>query len=71
MQRKRLLQSCARTFNSKPKRGVEALKATGLDDLRAYLARRRGDADGDRDLRPSGQRGHQCEADGEGGALEC
>ena len=30
MLRKRLLQSCARTFNTKPKRGIEALTVTGL-----------------------------------------
>jgi Sec7-like guanine-nucleotide exchange factor len=30
LQQKRLLQSCARAFNAKPKRGIEALKATGI-----------------------------------------
>lgn len=30
LHRKRLLQSCARAFNAKPKRGVEAMRATGL-----------------------------------------
>lgn len=30
--RKRILHACARTFNAKPKRGVEALRATGLLD---------------------------------------
>lgn len=30
LRRKRLLQSCARAFNAKPKRGVEAMRATGL-----------------------------------------
>ena len=32
MRRKRLLQSCARTFNAKPKRGVEALRLSGVLD---------------------------------------
>jgi hypothetical protein len=30
MRRKRLLQLCARAFNARPRRGVEALRATGL-----------------------------------------
>jgi Sec7-like guanine-nucleotide exchange factor len=32
MHQKRLLQSCARTFNAKPIRGVEAMRATGILD---------------------------------------
>jgi hypothetical protein len=33
LQAKRVLQTCARTFNAKPKRGVDAIRASSLTDM--------------------------------------
>lgn len=54
--RKRILHACARTFNAKPRRGVEALKATGLLELAGRLptVNLQGNAQGSlRSLQPS------------------